>query len=70
MIKVKERRVVTGGENPTETVTTEFQLCDKLRALELLGKHIGMFKDGPPVVQVSLAEVLDMLDGNKSSVAA
>jgi hypothetical protein len=52
----------------TKTVTTEFQLADKLRALELLGRHLGMFKDGPPVVQISLAEVLDMLDGKRREI--
>lgn len=56
VIKVKERRVSDSGRDPAETVTTELQLADKLRALELLGRHLGMFKDGPPVVQLSLGE--------------
>lgn len=28
-------------------VEREIRLADKLKALELLGKHLGMFKDGP-----------------------
>ena len=43
VIKVKERRVSSGRENSTETATTEFQLADKLSALEKLCKHLGMF---------------------------
>jgi hypothetical protein len=29
-----------------------------------------MFKDGPPVVQITLAEVLDMPDGKKGAEVA
>ena len=30
-----------------EGVEREIRLCDKLKALELCGKHLGMFKDDP-----------------------
>jgi phage terminase small subunit len=30
-----------------EGVEREIRLCDKLKALELCGKHLGMFKDNP-----------------------
>ncbi len=30
-----------------QAIEREIRLADKLKALELLGKHLGMFKDGP-----------------------
>lgn len=39
-VKVKEMELDTGS-----SVEREVRLNDKLRALELLGKHLGMFKD-------------------------
>lgn len=47
------KRRVTGGENGGESV--ELRLWSKDRALELAGKHVGLFKDEPsPAVVVLL----------------
>ena len=37
---------ITSGEN-SSGIEREVKLCDKLRALELCGRHLGMFKDNP-----------------------
>ena len=44
---------VKSGEDFTER---EIKLADKLKALELLGKHLGMFKDGN--INVNIAPVI------------
>lgn len=41
-VKVK---VIPGGDG--DGVEREIRLADKLKALELCGKHLGMFKDSP-----------------------
>lgn len=41
---VKVKTIPTGDG---EGVEREIRLCDKLKALELCGKHLGMFKDNP-----------------------
>lgn len=30
-----------------QAIEREVKLCDKLKALELCGRHLGMFKDNP-----------------------
>ncbi len=54
---VRVKVIPTKGGNITER---EVKLHDKLKALELLGKHLGMFKDRVDVsVDVNLAELLE-----------
>jgi len=43
-----------------EGVEREIRLADKLRALELLGKHLGMFKDGAVNVNVGVQIIDDI----------
>ena len=48
------------------SVEREIRLCDKLKALELLGKHLGMFTDRLTVSTPSdgcLADILKQLGG-------
>lgn len=58
--KVSERRTITTSKDgfTTETGHIDFELHDKLKALELLGKEMGMFKDrdkdDPPGVNVNV----------------
>ena len=40
-VKVKRFPTKDGGEG----IEREIKFCDKVRALELAGKHLGMFKD-------------------------
>ena len=57
--KVREKRVIksTAEGDQILDATYEFELCDKVRSLELLGKHLGLFverhehtgKDGAPI---------------------
>lgn len=59
-VKVKNASTAKGGVS-TER---EVRLCDKLRALELLGRHLGMFSDrmkvdGAVPVVISGAEQLE-----------
>lgn len=62
-VKVK----VSQGEN-SDSVEREVRFADKLKALELLGKHIGMFKDKVEVSgdvnisAVKLDKILEQLD--------
>lgn len=37
------------GENAKTVKKVKFKLNDNLRALEILGKHLGLFKEGPNV---------------------
>lgn len=45
--KVKEKRVIksTAEGDHVLDATYEFELCDKVKSLELLGKHLGMFTE-------------------------
>jgi len=45
--KVREKRVIksTAEGDQVLDATYEFELCDKVKSLELLGKHLGMFTD-------------------------
>ena len=59
-VKVKNSKTAKGGVS-TER---EIKLCDKLKALELLGRHLGMFSDrvkvdGAVPVVISGAEQLE-----------
>lgn len=47
----------TGSEDAPRYVT-RVKFSDKLRSLELLGKHVGMFKDQHEVKVVGLAELI------------
>lgn len=42
-----ETKTFTGDAGTEVTVKLRMKLCDKLGALEKLGKHLGMFKDAP-----------------------
>jgi len=45
--KVREKRVIksTAEGDTVLDATYEFELCDKVKSLELLGKHLGMFTE-------------------------
>lgn len=45
--KVREKRVIksTAEGDHVLDATYEFELCDKVKSLELLGKHLGMFTE-------------------------
>lgn len=53
-IKHRKRSWLDKYGNPGTEITTEFKLWDKLRALELLMKHMGMLKDEVTAVDVSV----------------
>ncbi len=42
-LKENERKVISGIKEGKNGI--EVELCDKMKALELLGKHLGIFKD-------------------------
>ncbi len=47
--KVKEKRTIKStpeGDQILES-TYEFELCDKVKSLEMIGRHLGMFADKP-----------------------
>jgi phage terminase small subunit len=50
------RRDKDGGE--TETDEVRFNMADKYRGLELLGKHVGMFKEAEQRIVVDVADRL------------
>ena len=54
--EVTSKRYFEGkGEDAIPIVETKIKLSDKRGALELLGKHLGIFKDAAPVnVNLSL----------------
>lgn len=48
-----------------QAIEREVRLCDKLKALELCGRHLGMFKDNPDsVAPVTVVINYDYGDGN------
>ena len=64
---VSTDRVVTFGEDGLEQ---EVKLADKLRALDLLGKHLGMYKDTSekdPAAD-ALAKAKELLGGVDSAI--
>ena len=57
---IQSVKVKTVSGEKSDTTEREVRLCDKKAALELLGKHLGMFKDK---VEVSgLGEEMSKLD--------
>lgn len=70
MAAIQSVKVKTFGEDGVER---EVKLADKLKALELLGKHLGLFKDkveldGTVKADMSaLSDVLDQLKGEDSA---
>jgi phage terminase small subunit len=58
-VKVKE----TFGDYPS--IEREVKLCDKTKSLELLGRHLGMFKDDINL-NVSLPKIVDDIGGGGS----
>ena len=59
-VKVKRRPTEDGDE-----VEREIRLADKLKALELLGKHLGMFTDRL-AVDVTGVKIVDDIGGEKA----
>lgn len=58
-VKVKKRKIFDNRGNMVgEEHTSEFKLWDKIRAAELLGKDIGMFKEPEQKVVVDVADRL------------
>lgn len=58
-VKVKKRKIYDNKGNVVgEEHQSEFRLWDKLRAAELLGKDIGMFKEPEQKVVVDVADRL------------
>ena len=48
-----------------QAIEREVRLCDKLKALELCGRHLGMFKDNPDsAAPVTVVINYDYGDGN------
>lgn len=70
MAAIQSIKVKTFGEDGVER---EVKLADKLKALELLGKHLGLFKDkveldgSVKTDMATLAGVLDQLKGEDSA---
>lgn len=70
MAAIQSVKIKTFGEDGVER---EVKLADKLKALELLGKHLGLFKDRLEVNgniktdMATLAGVLDQLKGEDSA---
>lgn len=70
MAAIQSVKVKTFGEDGVER---EVKLADKLKALELLGKHLGLFKDkveldgSVKTDMATLAGVLDQLKGEESA---
>lgn len=70
MAAIQSIKVKTFGEDGVER---EVKLADKLKALELLGKHLGLFKDkveldgSVKTDMATLAGVLDQLKGEESA---
>ncbi|MEM5769045.1 MAG: terminase small subunit, partial [Bacillota bacterium] len=46
-----------------EGIEREVKLCDKLKALELLGKHFGMFTDKVNITGALPVQIVDDVDG-------
>lgn len=42
------KKIISGYKMTTAGISVE--TCDKMKALELLGKYLGMFKDDPPTI--------------------
>lgn len=70
MAAIQSVKVKTFGEDGVER---EVKLADKLKALELLGKHLGLFKDkveldgSVKTEMAALSGVLDQLKGEDSA---
>lgn len=70
MAAIQSVKIKTFGEDGVER---EVKLADKLKALELLGKHLGLFKDkieldgSVKTDMATLAGVLDQLKGEDSA---
>lgn len=58
-VKVK---TIPGEEG--DIVEREVKMCDKLKALELIGKHLGMFTDKVNVNAEMMVKIVDDINGD------
>jgi phage terminase small subunit len=58
-VKVKQ---ISGGD--FDSVEREIRLCDKVKALELLGKHFGIFEDNINVDVNGAVKIVDDIGNN------
>ena len=62
-IKITREKTYANGDSKTIEQTIEIKAWDKIRSLELLGRHLGMFKDHQAhEADVSLLEVLRAIE--------
>jgi len=52
-------RIKTSSGDGGESVEHEVRLCDKLKALELLGRHLGMFNDKLNITGTEVIQIID-----------
>jgi phage terminase small subunit len=59
--KVKEKRVIRSTPEGDQILdaTYEFELCDKVRCLELMGKHLGMFSENQEQAELQPLPLVD-----------
>lgn len=58
---IKEKTVITeteGGKKINKISNVEYKHHDKMKALDLLGKHLGMFKDGSGATVTDFMNIL------------
>lgn len=61
-IKRKVRTFTDEDGNTEESVEVEYKLWNKNQALDSIGKHLGMFKDGAGAIDVSTWEEPEFLE--------
>ena len=61
-------KIEMGGDIPLQHIaeqTVEIKLNDKKGALELIGKHLGMFKETNMNINMNYEEYLKRVDGDE-----
>ena len=70
-IRITRERTYANGESKTIEQTIEIKAHDKIRSLELLGRHLGMFRDHQVhEADVSLLEVLRRIERDEDAAKA
>lgn len=69
-VKVRRRRIVGDDEAPAVVETVEFRFADKLAARDKLMRHLGLYKDLPPLEVLLAALPPEVAEAVRAGLAA
>jgi len=59
-------KIKTSSTEQGDSLEREVKFCDKLKALELLGRHLGMFNDKLNITGEGVVQIVDDIQNSKN----